>query len=298
MARLPIPGQDEGTWGEILNEFLTQALAADGSLKPGVVDAAAITDTTVTEAKLSTDVQTKLNTVAPVTSVNTQTGDVVLTKSDVGLGNADNTSDANKPVSAATQTALDAKANISHTHAAADVASGTLDIARIPTGTTNVTVALGNHAHTGTYLPIKNGTSSLTDSTNDKFARVDITDDTSPTSGWPDRLAFYFDGTRTGYHNEYGELRARPAKASTVALRAMYFGSGTANIFEVAPNASGAEYFAVSSTAASLTVPLDSTQDISTTGTVSGSNIGAKVTASSSAPSSPATGDVWIDLSS
>lgn len=35
--------------------------------------------------------------------------DLALTKSDVGLGNVDNTSDANKPVSSATQTALDAK---------------------------------------------------------------------------------------------------------------------------------------------------------------------------------------------
>lgn len=34
---------------------------------------------------------------------------VTVTKSDVGLGNADNTSDANKPVSSATQTALDLK---------------------------------------------------------------------------------------------------------------------------------------------------------------------------------------------
>jgi len=34
-----------------------------------------------------------------------------LTKSDVGLGNCDNTSDANKPVSTATQTALDLKKN-------------------------------------------------------------------------------------------------------------------------------------------------------------------------------------------
>jgi hypothetical protein len=36
-----------------------------------------------------------------------------LTKSSVGLGNVDNTSDANKPVSTATQTALDAKASLS-----------------------------------------------------------------------------------------------------------------------------------------------------------------------------------------
>jgi hypothetical protein len=43
-----------------------------------------------------------------VTSVNTQVGDVVLDKSDVGLGNVDNTSDADKPISDDTQAALDA----------------------------------------------------------------------------------------------------------------------------------------------------------------------------------------------
>lgn len=38
--------------------------------------------------------------------------DLALTKSDVGLANVDNTSDANKPVSSATQTALNAKADL------------------------------------------------------------------------------------------------------------------------------------------------------------------------------------------
>jgi hypothetical protein len=379
MTRLPNPGQDEGTWGAILNEFLTASHNTDGSLRAGTVNTAAIVDGTVTEQKLSSAVQTKLNVIAPVTSVNGSTGAVTLAKSDIGLGNVDNTSDVNKPVSSLTQTALDlkaddasvvhvsgnenvsgvktflsspivptpsagteaanktyvdgvagagapdatssvkgivqlagdlggtaasptvpglaGKANTSHSHAATDVASGVLDIARLPTGTTSSTVSLGDHAHTGVYLPIKSGISSLTDSTNDRFARVDIADDASPTAGWPDRFAFYFNSTRTGYHNEYGELRARPAKSNTVALRAMYFGSGTANIFEVAPSAAGTEYFAVSSTAASLSVPLTSTQNITTTGTVAGSNIGAKVTASATAPVSPATGDVWIDLS-
>jgi hypothetical protein len=47
-----------------------------------------------------------------VDSVNGQTGVVVLTKSNIGLGNVDNTSDLNKPVSTATQTAVDAKANL------------------------------------------------------------------------------------------------------------------------------------------------------------------------------------------
>ena len=42
-------------------------------------------------------------------------------KTAIGLNNVDNTSDANKPVSTATQTALDAKANVSHTHVIQDV---------------------------------------------------------------------------------------------------------------------------------------------------------------------------------
>jgi hypothetical protein len=82
-----------------------------------------------------------------VTSVEGRTGAVDVVKADVGLGSVDNTADADKPVSSATTTALAGKANTSHTHAAADVASGTLDVARVPTGTSGTTVALGNHTH-------------------------------------------------------------------------------------------------------------------------------------------------------
>jgi len=49
---------------------------------------------------------------APVQSVAGKTGAVTLVKADVGLGNVNNTSDANKPVSTAQQTALDAKAPV------------------------------------------------------------------------------------------------------------------------------------------------------------------------------------------
>lgn len=47
-----------------------------------------------------------------MSSVNGRIGIVTLSKTDVGLANADNTSDANKPVSTATQTALNLKANL------------------------------------------------------------------------------------------------------------------------------------------------------------------------------------------
>ncbi|HBU62454.1 MAG: hypothetical protein CMH91_01405 [Oceanicaulis sp.] len=50
----------------------------------------------------------EINAAAPVQSVNGQTGVVVLTKGDIGLGNVDNTSDADKPVSTA-QAAVNAK---------------------------------------------------------------------------------------------------------------------------------------------------------------------------------------------
>lgn len=36
-----------------------------------------------------------------------------------------------------------------HTHSASEITSGTLALARIPTGTTSTTVALGDHTHTG-----------------------------------------------------------------------------------------------------------------------------------------------------
>ena len=131
MPRLPEPGKDAGQWGAILNEYLSVSLSTDGvlktdtvgapQLKPSAVTTAALANSTITsakladatieEAKLSAAVQAKLNAVdtAPVTSVASKTGAVTLNKTDVGLSNVDNTSDANKPISTATQTALDSK---------------------------------------------------------------------------------------------------------------------------------------------------------------------------------------------
>ena len=65
---------------------------------------------------LVTDLAGKQATLVSATNIRTieslsllGSGNIDLTKSDVGLGNVDNTSDANKPVSTATQTALNAK---------------------------------------------------------------------------------------------------------------------------------------------------------------------------------------------
>lgn len=102
MARLPLPGSDNGTWGDILNDFLLQAHTTQGVLKPG----------SVSQSQLDSSVQTKLDS-SGVSSVNGQTDAVTITKTDVGLGNVDNTSDAAKPISTATQAALNNKADSS-----------------------------------------------------------------------------------------------------------------------------------------------------------------------------------------
>lgn len=47
MARLPHPGSDSGTWGDLLNAFLSEAHDSDGALKNG----------SITSVKLASDVQ-------------------------------------------------------------------------------------------------------------------------------------------------------------------------------------------------------------------------------------------------
>lgn len=75
-----------------------------------------------------------------VTSVAGKTGAVTLAKGDVGLGNVDNTSDANKPVSTATQTALVLKAPL-----ASPALTGTPTAPTAAVGTNTTQIATTAH---------------------------------------------------------------------------------------------------------------------------------------------------------
>lgn len=75
-----------------------------------------------------------------VISVNGKTGELVLTKTDVGLSEVDNTSDKDKPISTAQQKALDEKVN-----KAGDTMTGALNAQNINPTTTN-TYSLGTSA--------------------------------------------------------------------------------------------------------------------------------------------------------
>lgn len=111
MARLPVPGSDSGTWGNVLNDFLSVEHNADGTLKESGTLASKAEDTSVihttgnetisgtktfnsspivptpgsaTAAANKSYVDAAVSGVsAPVTSVNGQTGAVSLTAADV-----------------------------------------------------------------------------------------------------------------------------------------------------------------------------------------------------------------------
>ena len=104
-----------------------QGAAADTAVQPG--DLATVA-TTGSYNDLSD--QPTIPPAAPVDSVNGQTGVVVVTATDVGLGNVDNTSDADKPVStaqAAADTALQGQITSNDTDIATNTAAVALNTA-------------------------------------------------------------------------------------------------------------------------------------------------------------------------
>lgn len=52
MARLPQVGGDKGNWGDILNDYLKQAHAEDGTLATDTVGTSQLADGSVTQTKL------------------------------------------------------------------------------------------------------------------------------------------------------------------------------------------------------------------------------------------------------
>lgn len=93
---------------------------------------------------------------APVQSVAGQTGVITLTKDDVGLYSVDNTSDINKPISTATQNALNDKAAVTHTHTLIDISdAGTAASHNVPSSgnAANIEVVLGSDTRLSNRRP-------------------------------------------------------------------------------------------------------------------------------------------------
>lgn len=80
------------------------------------------------KAGVATDLATKVDKTTTVNG-HALSSDVTVSKGDVGLGNVDNTADAAKPISTATQAALDNKANSSDVYSKTEINGVFSDIA-------------------------------------------------------------------------------------------------------------------------------------------------------------------------
>lgn len=147
MARLPIPGSDDGAWGQILNEYLEVEHNPDGTHNFGLND---LNNVDIVDATDDDVLQRKGGTWTSRTPEQFKS-DLVLVKSDVGLSDVNNTSDLAKPISTDAQTALDAKANQSVTVSGGTSLAGGGDLTTDRTLTlVNDSAAPGNDQYYGT----------------------------------------------------------------------------------------------------------------------------------------------------
>ncbi|MDP4201421.1 MAG: hypothetical protein Q8861_01900 [Bacteroidota bacterium] len=98
------------------------------------------------------------NSTKYVRTVNMTSGDILIDKSTVGLSNVDNTSDATKPISTATQTALNGKENLISTGTIYQYIRGDKSLATMPTSLPASDVyAWAKSATKPTYTPLEIG---------------------------------------------------------------------------------------------------------------------------------------------
>lgn len=122
-----------------------------------------ITGTLSSQTDLQSALNAKQDTLSSGTNIKTLegqsllgSGNIDLTKSDVGLANVDNTSDLNKPISTATQTALNAKQNTLTL-----TTTGTSGAATLVGSTLNIPQYSGGSASSGTHTPFELGSGKI-----------------------------------------------------------------------------------------------------------------------------------------
>ncbi|WP_445454113.1 hypothetical protein [Flavobacterium sp. 25HG05S-40] len=153
-------------------------------------------------------------------------GNIDLTKSDVGLSNVDNTSDTNKPISTATQTALDKKLEpISRTGVATSPTSSTTEVemlrVTLPIGTVTgddwLTISrlyiVKTNANSTLTVRIKLSTTGTLPSGTTGQIGVFTTSSTAQTTGimrkyWQDGTNLYGAPFTTSFINDAGQANA------------------------------------------------------------------------------------------
>ena len=150
MARLPTPGSDNGTWGDVLNEYLSQSLKSDGAIKDNAVTSNTIAPNSVTNAAIATDA-VNATSIADGSITNALLADgtiqevklssAVQTKLNAGGGTPDWNTITNKPAVIAAGT----------DQAAARTAIGA-GTSNLTLGTTNTTAKAGDYQPTAANI--------------------------------------------------------------------------------------------------------------------------------------------------
>ncbi len=139
--RLPVPGQDDGKWGEILNDFLSQSHNTDGSLKQGAVSTAGaaqdanVVHTSGAETIAGTKTfQAPVIVPSPTQNTHAATKAYVDAAANAGASDATTTSkgliqlagDLGGTAAVPTVPGLAGKANVSHTHTASQISDASI----------------------------------------------------------------------------------------------------------------------------------------------------------------------------
>ena len=106
MSRLPTIGGDDGTWGVVLNDFLSVSLNSDGTLKSAALPTASTSAAGISQLATTTDATTGTDNTKAITAL--------------GL-----------------KAVADTKANLVHTHSGSDITSGTVAAAYLPMASTS-----------------------------------------------------------------------------------------------------------------------------------------------------------------
>ncbi len=242
-ARLPIPGKDEGAWGDILNEYLSTTLASDGTLKnnsvtasqlaPDAVQTGAMSDSSVTGSKLADDTITEDKLDPSVRSLLHDTGSVT---------------DLSASASSTTVTVASSTGNDAVLSAATAGSAGVLTAADkvkldgVATGATanNTDANLLNRAnHTGTQaVSTVTGLQATLDA---KMAKDTARGDSDTGPVWQTHFTgtldtndrnvaeHYVNGTMVAWLNEWGAMRGTPPYQDALfrAVRANGDGAGS-----------------------------------------------------------------------
>ncbi len=220
------------------------ANSASGGVADGGITTIKLADQAVTDVKILSISATKINGTLAIANGGTGATTASAARTNLGLGNVDNTTDASKPISTATQTALDLKLNTNGNAATATklvtprningaLFDGSADISIPAKFTSNVTINLSGSKSLGKYA--NGATIPSAGKTLDEFLLDLVTESIHPSYQAPyvsissNKSASYEIGTSIGLvtlNSGYGQRNGGAMTSTTYYKNGVSLGAG------------------------------------------------------------------------